>query len=141
VLPFLAMLPDAQLARIDAALQRLAGLDTLWLFGSEAAGRATSRSDVDLGALFATRPSPAALMASRDELAELLGRAVDLVDLEQASPVLAMQVLRHGRLLVDRGHAHRIRFTAALPGRYEDVVILRRPAEKLLLARLAHGRA
>jgi len=134
------MLTDAQLAQIDAALQRLAGLDALWLFGSEAAGRATSRSDVDLGALFASRPSPSALAAVREEIEEIVGRSVDLVDLERASPVLAMQVLRHGRLVGDRAPAHRVRFAAALPGRYEDVAILRRPAEKLLLARLAHGR-
>jgi len=31
---------------------------------------------------------------------------------------------------------HRVRFTAALPGRYEDFVLLRRPLEKILLARL-----
>jgi len=134
------MVSDAHLTRIEAALDLLAGLDALWLFGSEAADRATSRSDVDLGALFATRPSAASLMAARRELEELLGRAVDLVDLERASPVLAMQVLRHGRLVADRNPAHRVRFTAGLPGRYEDVAILRRPAERLLLARLAHGR-
>jgi hypothetical protein len=134
------MLPEAQLALIDVALDRLAGLDALWLFGSEATGRATSRSDVDLAALFARRPSPLALVAAREGLQEILGRAVDLVDLERASPVLAMQALRHGRLVVDRNPTHRVRFTAALPGRYEDVAILRRPAERLLLARLAHGR-
>jgi len=135
------MISDAQLAGVEAALHRLAGLDALWVFGSEAAGRATARSDVDLAGLFATRPSSSALLAGREQLAELLGRPVDLVDLEQASPVLAMQVLRHGRLVVDRDSRHRIRFAGALPGRYEDVAILRRPAEKLLLARLAHGRA
>jgi hypothetical protein len=38
----------------------------------------------------------------RGEAEALLGRAVDLVDLDQASPILAYQVLEHGRLLVDR---------------------------------------
>ncbi len=135
------MVSDAQLARVDAALHALGGLDALWLFGSEAAGRATESSDVDLGALFATPPSDAGLMTAREQLQEILGRAVDLVDLERASPILAMQVLRHGRLVTDRDPRHRVRFTAALPGRYEDVTILRRPGEKLLRARLAHGRA
>jgi hypothetical protein len=135
------MISPAQLTQLEAPLDRLAGLDALWLFGSEATGTATSRSDVDLGALFATRPSPLALLAAREELQELLGRPVDLVDLERASPVLSMQVLRHGRLVAERNRTHRIRFESALPGRYEDVVILRRPAEKLLRARLANGRA
>ena len=126
---------------MEAALDRIAGLDALWLFGSEASGRSTPESDVDLGALFAARPSAPDLLAARRELEEIAGRAVDLVDMAGASPVLAMQILRHGRLVVERSPAHRIRFEAALPGRYEDVVILRRPAEKLLLARLARGRA
>jgi uncharacterized protein len=140
VLGFVVMLAPAQLVLLEAALDRLAGLDALWLFGSEASGRTNADSDVDLGALFARRPSAAGLLAAREELEGLLGRPVDLVDLEHASPVLAMQVLRHGRLVAERSRVHRIRFTAALPGRYEDVAILRRPAEKLLRARLAHGR-
>ncbi|MGD0526620.1 MAG: nucleotidyltransferase domain-containing protein [Polyangiaceae bacterium] len=135
------MLSEAQLARIEAALHGLAGLDALWLFGSEAAGTATPRSDVDLAALFAARPSSSTLLAARERVAELLRRPVDLVDLESASPVLAMQALRHGRLVVDRDPRHRVRFLSALPGRYEDVMILRRPAEKLLRTRLANGRA
>jgi len=32
-----------------------------------------------------------------------------------------------------------IRFAAALPGRYEDVILLRRPLERLLRERLAGG--
>jgi predicted nucleotidyltransferase len=135
------MLPEAMLARIDAVLDRFAGLDALWVFGSEVAGRATSESDVDLAALFSTRPSAGALLAARADLQEIVGRAVDLIDLDRASPVLAMQVLRHGRLVNERNATHRVRFATALPGRYEDVVILRRPAEKLLRARLNRGRA
>jgi uncharacterized protein len=135
------MLSEAQLALLEAALDRFAGLDALWLFGSEAAGRATARSDIDLGALFATRPSPQSLLAVREELREIVGRAVDLVDLERASPIVAMQVLKHGRLVADYDRTHRLRFAAVLPGRYEDVAILRRPGERLLRARLARGRA
>ncbi len=135
------VISDAQLAQLEAALDRCGGLDALWLFGSSAAGTATPQSDVDLGALFAKRPSPSELLAAREELQEILGRSVDLVDLEQASPVLSMQVLKHGRLIAERDRAHRVRFVAAVPGRYEDVVIQRRGAEKALRARLARGRA
>jgi predicted nucleotidyltransferase len=135
------VLSEAQLVGIEAALASLGGADALWVFGSEATGRATASSDVDLAALFAARPSIGALIAARAELEDILKRPVDLVDLETASPILAMQVLRHGRLVRERDVAHRVRFTAALPGRYEDVILLRRPAERLLLARLSRGRA
>jgi len=63
------------------------------------------------------------------------------VDLELASPVLAMQALTHGRLVADGNARHRVRFMAALPGRYEDAATLRRSAERQLRTRLGHGRA
>ena len=135
------MLSEALLIRLEAALDRFAGLDALWVFGSEATGRATSRSDVDLAALFATRPSPEALLGRAKSCRRSPDAPSILVDLERASPILAMQALRHGRLVADRNPAHRIRFAAALPGRYEDVAILRRAGERLLRARLTHGRA
>jgi hypothetical protein len=135
------VLSEAQLVRIEGALGSVGGVDALWVFGSEATGRATANSDLDLAALFAVRPSVGALIATRAELEEVVGRPVDLVDLETVSPLLAMQVLRHGQLVRVRDVAHRVRFTAALPGRYEDVILLRRPAERLLLARLSNGRA
>jgi hypothetical protein len=70
-----------------------------------------------------------------------LGRPVDLIDLETVSPVLAIQVVRHGRLVREHDASHSVRFVATLPGRYEDVMLMRRPAEKLLLMRLGNGRA
>jgi predicted nucleotidyltransferase len=134
------VISDAQIARIETILNLVGGLDALWIFGSEATGTSRPTSDVDIAALFASRPSQEALFASRAEIETLLGRVVDLVDLDAASPILAMQVLRHGQLVRQGNSAHRIRFTATLPGRYEDVVLLRRPAEKLLQRRLALGR-
>jgi predicted nucleotidyltransferase len=136
------VLSSLQLARVEAVLDDVAGLDALWIFGSMATGRARPGSDVDLAALFAARPTPDALLTAREAIAAIVARDVDLVDVEQASPVLAMQILKHGSLVLERDRAHRVRFVAGLPGRYEDVVIFRRPAERLLRARLgAHGRA
>lgn len=78
-------------------------------------------------------------MEARAEAELEIGKPVDLVDLDRASPILAMQVLRHGRLLVDRDRGRRIRFTAAAPGRREDVLLTRRPVERRLLERVTHG--
>lgn len=140
-----ATLPGAPLQGVLDLLDEDFGVDTVWLFGSEAAGRARGDSDVDLAALFRRRPSPLERMDLRSEAEEILGRPVDLVDLEDASPLLAFQVLRHGRLLVDRNPSRRHRFTAGVPGRREDVLIMRRAIEERILQRLregkAHGRA
>jgi predicted nucleotidyltransferase len=116
------------------------GLDALWLFGSAASNRATSVSDIDLAALFKRSPSAVELLDARGDLSSLLGRTVDLVDLDRASPILVMQVLRHGRLLLDRDPARRIRVVASAPGRYEDLMIVRRESERLLVERVRRGR-
>lgn len=125
--------------RAVAFLDARIALDTLWLYGSEARGTAGATSDLDLGALFQGRPSPLAVLELRGALEAELGREVDLVDLDAASPFLAMQVLRHGRLVVDRNPRRRHAFFARTVSMYEDLKILRREAERALLQRVAHG--
>jgi uncharacterized protein len=134
------MLATALLERAVTRLDERFGLDTLWLFGSEARGTATSDSDVDLAGLFRSAPSPSELLDARAEVGALLGRTVDLVDLDRASPILVMQVLRHGTLLLDRKPSRRTRLVAAAPGKYEDLLIVRREGERLLLERVRGGR-
>ncbi len=134
-------LDSPQLGRAIEMLDERFGLDVLWLFGSHAAGRAGLESDVDLAALFRRWSSPIELLDTQQDLAELFGCDVDLVDLDRASPILAMQVLRHGTLLLDRNPRRRLDFVAHAPGRYEDVIITRREAERALLERVRSGRA
>ena len=112
----------------------------MWLFGSHADGRATAVSDIDLAVLFTRRPTAAERLELQADLAQQLAKPVDLIDLDAASPVLAMQVLRHGRLLLDRNPRRRIAFTSTLPSRYEDVRRLRAPIERMIAARMSHGR-
>ena len=129
-------------AHLDAAvdlLNRRFGVVAVWLFGSEARGAVRPDSDVDLGALFVRRVDPLDLLDARAEVAALLAREVDLVDLAAASPILAMQVLRRGRLLVDKDRVRSRAFIVGAPGRYEDVRRTRAGAEQALLRRLAHG--
>ena len=126
---------------VIAYLDERFGLDTLWLYGSQAAGTATRESDIDLAGLFRRRPGVAELFEARGELGARLGHDVDLVDLDRVSPILAMQVLRKGRLVLDRNPGRRARFVAAAPSRYEDVRIMRREVERALVARVKRGRA
>jgi len=131
-----AMVTQEQIDRIVDLLDRRFGLDTLWLYGSEAEGTAEPGSDVDLAALFRRRPKPLDVFDARTDLEEILHRDVDLVDLDQTSPVLGMQVLRYGRLLVDRNPGRRHDAFGRILGLYEDVKILRREVEKEMFRRL-----
>lgn len=115
------------------------GIDTLWLFGSEAQGTARSDSDVDLAALFKRRPTPIELFEAQAELAAVFQRDVDLVDLDQVSPILGRQVLRNGRLVIDRNPKRRYTFFSRTISMYEDVKIQRREIERKLLEKFSRG--
>lgn len=132
---------DAPLEALLDLIDRRVGVDSLWIYGSEASGRARPDSDLDVAVLARKRRSAAELADLRADAEALLGRAVDLVDLDQTSPILAYQVLKHGRLVVDRNPSRRYRFTAALPGRREDVLLMRRPIEERLIRRVMEGAA
>lgn len=115
------------------------GVDCLWVYGSEASGRAREDSDLDLGVLARRRLSALDLAGVQADAEALAGCPVDLVDLDEVSPILAYQVLKHGRLEVDRNPSRRYRFTASLPGRREDVLLTRRPIEERLIRRVLEG--
>ena len=90
------MHPAAQYLR-----ERIADLQAVYLFGSQASAEASPRSDVDL-ALLAERPLNAARRwRLQEELASLLRRDVDLVDLRSASTVMRVQVIDRGLVIAD----------------------------------------
>ena len=73
------------------------------LFGSQAAGTATERSDVDLVVALAD-PTASRVAELAGRLERRIRRNVQLVRLEDAEqvPVLMADVLERGRVLVDR---------------------------------------
>jgi uncharacterized protein len=132
----LRMLDAGILESVARRLAEEAPVDAVWLFGSEAAGRARADSDLDLGILFSRSPSPEELLRLRALAAEMVGREVDLVDLRPASPILGMQIIRHGRLVLDQDPVSTANFVASLQSRRYDVMRSRREAERNLLERV-----
>ncbi len=135
------MLSETQISRVVALLDERFGLDALLLFGSEASESARADSDVDLAALFRRMPTAIDLLDAEDEVAALLGREVDLIDLAATSPILAMQVQRNGRCVFGVESSALAYFQATLPGRYEDLKRVRAEAESALVKRVVHGRS
>ena len=72
------------------------------LFGSNAEGRVTRDSDLDIAIFFNSRPDIYMRNELRGKLEKMLGKTADLVALNEASPVIRMQVLRKGILLVNK---------------------------------------
>ena len=95
-----------------------------YLFGSRAEGREQPDSDYDLAVLWPEPFDPLegfALAARMEpELTTLCGGKVDLVFLNQASPLLTFEVIRHGKVLYSRDEEKRIRRELRARAAYED---------------------
>ncbi len=85
---------DAQLKEVFARFPQIV---LALIFGSVAAGR--QRTDSDLDIAIAAKPDLTAekKIALIGALAECTGRAIDLIDLNVVSEPLLGQILRHGR--------------------------------------------
>jgi len=71
----------------------------IYLFGSAAKGKMGEESDIDIGFLSDNKISSYDIFMIAQELADQLDREVDLVDLNQASTVLQMQVVSSGKVI------------------------------------------
>lgn len=94
------------------------------LFGSQAAGTAGPESDIDLAVECREGRSPEDILP---DMVGLLGTdRVDLVDLRRASPLLAMAIVRSGRVIHEAEPSAFAEFCSLTLRRYEDTAKLRR---------------
>ncbi len=71
----------------------------LYLFGSHAGGTANSNSDLDLAVLVAGYADPLRLWEISNDLANVVGCEIDLLDMRAASTVMQYQILQTGHRL------------------------------------------
>ncbi len=105
---------------------RAAGEDVIvaYVFGSVARGDDRAGSDVDVAVLYRRDP-PATFDALplrlEGDIERLLGRRVEVVSLNTASPDLRARVLRDGLLLIDRDPRARIGFEVRARNEWFDL--------------------
>ena len=91
-------------------LNDIPGLAAAYLFGSAAGGNVSQHSDIDVGLLFlettAGHPDRLDLMT---ELSRTAGRDVDVIIINEASPMMYHEILSTGRLLLEKNRLFRIR--------------------------------
>ena len=126
----------AQVAEIAARFRQVPDaipeLELAVLFGSTVKDQARATSDVDLAVRCA---GPADLDALYLALAPRLGTdRLDLLDLRRATPLLAMEVARSGRLLYEKRPGAFREFQSLASRRYVDTAKLRRAQRRAIQA-------
>ncbi len=135
----------AIIAVVRDVLHRYPEVQAGYLFGSVAAERAGPLSDVDVAVLFAAGLSPEHRYRLRNrltlDLGEALGRReIDVVDLGEAPPLLAYEIIRTGYPAYVPDPAKAAAFRTRAVTRYLDTIHLRRVQAHYLLDRLRTGR-
>ena len=105
----------------------------VYLFGSVTQNRMAAESDVDVGLLFETPPDGIRLLELQEELTSVLKCQTDLVNLNRTSPILAMQVLKHGELIFQRSETAVREFQVRTLFAYFDLKQVRKPIEEAML--------
>lgn len=128
--------PDSRMAGAVRLLEQQLHPAAIVLFGSRAGGTVRPDSDFDLGVLCG-RPAPDAFTVAglETELEDVLRGAVDLVMLDSASPILAMEVLRSHRVLAMHDPEAFETFTVRTLMAYFDLKRVREPIERAILSR------
>src|SRR5262249_17377219 len=114
-------------AAVEKCLSEQTAVEAAYLFGSVAARRTRRDSDIDIAVLLSERIPPKNRFERRLQLMAELGAAlhrsdVDLVILNDASPLLAHRVLSKGELMFERSPSARVRFQVRTANRYADMV-------------------
>ncbi len=110
------------------------------LFGSEAAGNANQESDIDIALLYNRNniPMPMDLLQYGQELSDLMQQDVDIVLLNDASPIISMQAIKNGIPLIIQNQKAYDAFEIKLITDYADLKRMREPFEKNILKRKLH---
>jgi predicted nucleotidyltransferase len=109
------------MAELDDAIRQVlvarADVRLAYVFGSTVRGQARASSDVDVAVLFEPEPGPRDLDSLTTDLQMAAGRAVDLVVLNTAPPLLAHRIIkdRAARRLPRRERAGSLRDGGGCP--------------------------
>lgn len=104
----------------------------VFLFGSFAKECSTDESDVDVAIMFKKAPDFYEVSNLKDQLSSHLGREVDILVLNTASPIMRQQVLKYGQLIKKDDKIYNDFFVRTL-NEYSDLKYLRREAEDSVL--------
>jgi predicted nucleotidyltransferase len=121
------MAPEDLARQVATALEPLDVVRVAWLFGSQAAGTAGARSDLDLAVVHARdlddegreRARRRIVAALTDALGRL-GERADVVDVDRTGSSVAFRAISDGRRVIARSESERVAAEVRVMRRYDD---------------------
>lgn len=111
-----------------------------FVFGSLVKGYYTKESDIDIAILFENKPDLNMILELKANLENALTNEVDIAILNDASPVLKMQVLKNGILIFKKNDMIYNKFFVDTINQYDDLKRVRKECEKNILKGRIYGR-
>jgi predicted nucleotidyltransferase len=106
---------------VSQIISEIPDVQAVYVFGSVATGEELPGSDVDVAFLAPRKLDPVERFRLQERIAALVGRSVDLVDLQAASTVMRVEVLRNGEVLYDAHPGVRAMFEARALSEYASL--------------------
>lgn len=110
-----------------------AEITLVFIFGSAVKGLLTEDSDVDMAILFKEIPDHTTLNQIRNDLSDAFKREIDVVVLNDSSPIIRMQVLKNGILAVNKDSAVYNDLFVRTVKEYDDLKHIRKEIEDSIL--------
>lgn len=92
-------LKETEIQIINFLQTKIQNLSGIYVYGSYALNQETSDSDIDLAFLTEDKISAVEKWKIQEELAALLDKDIDLVDIKNASTVLRKEIVEKGKLI------------------------------------------
>lgn len=105
----------------------------VFLFGSFPRGETTSFSDLDIALFFTGAIDFYRINELKEDISEMFGIEVDIVVLNNASPIIKMQVLKKGTLLINKDQRTYNEFFVNTVKEYDDLKRTRKEIEEKIL--------
>lgn len=117
-------------------------INTVYLFGSQATGKSGPLSDHDIGILLRENVRPAKYFDLKLELMTLFRRfykttKIDLIILNNCPVILAMNIIKEGKIIYETDREYRIAFEAHVMSKYFDRLYYEQRYSKELLKQLS----
>ncbi len=114
-----------------------------YLFGSQVTKRVRPDSDVDIAVLLTEADSYTQLerrLILMNRLEDISHKSVDVVVLNNASPLLSYEVLKHRHILFERDQQTRIDFEVRVGQIYADLIPVYSFFQQVLFQRIEEGK-